>query len=212
MIDDVVAGLGEGAGLAQDARVGAAVVIDEHRRRGSCEPLARPTRTQRRRGPSRCAPTHRPARPPPGRPARAHRPGPAPGARARPTPSPRRVRPPGRPRRPKPATVSTHSVVSRSTRHGTPSHAASRWTPPESVSTAAACSCAAIEERYPSGSTTCTFGRHAQAERHRARPASPGAGQGRPAARAWRRRPAAPAHWRTASGSRFSARWIVANR
>ena len=50
-------------------------------------------------------------------------------ARSRPTTT---IRPPDS------ATASTHSVVPRRTRHGTPSHAASRCTPPESVRTAAA--------------------------------------------------------------------------
>src|ERR1035437_272181 len=48
---------------------------------------------------------------------------------------------------PGPPTVSTHSVVLRRTRQGTPSQAESRCTPPESVSTAAAWSCNASEKR-----------------------------------------------------------------
>ncbi len=52
------------------------------------------------------------------------------------------------------STASRHSVVPRRTRHGVPSQAASRWTPPESVSTAAACSWSASDVRYPTGGTT----------------------------------------------------------
>ena len=77
-------------------------------------------------------------------------------------------------RPPDSATASTHSVASRRTRHGTPSHAASRWTPPESVRTAAAWSWSG--ERRPVAERARRRGRRARARRRprRAPPRVPG--------------------------------------
>ena len=54
------------------------------------------------------------------------------------------------------ATVSGHSVVSRTVRHGTPSAALSTCNPPESVTTACAASIRSSISRYPTGSIILT--------------------------------------------------------
>ena len=150
---DFPAGSDERLGLAPDACVLLVVGVDDHADRAgaACVAVTAPPR-QRPRGQRGGDPLGgarageaagpRRARPP------ACRFGPA-GARAessRDAPA-SRSSPTSTAELPAPPTVSTHSVVERRTRHGTPSQADSRWTPPESVSTAAAWSWSARDVR-----------------------------------------------------------------
>ncbi|OLD39817.1 MAG: hypothetical protein AUI57_01835 [Candidatus Rokubacteria bacterium 13_1_40CM_2_68_8] len=54
------------------------------------------------------------------------------------------------------STVSVHSVSSRTVTQGTPSQYASRWMPPESVTTAPAWRSRAMLSRYPTGAVIRT--------------------------------------------------------